>query len=301
MDQYHVPVLLKETIWYLDVRKGRKYIDATIGGGGHAAGILEAGGIVLGIDQDLEAIRYVEESQKLKVKSQKLVLRRGNFAHLKEIAAMTGFHPVSGVLFDLGVSSHQLETATRGFSFGSPCGGAGKEGLLDMRMDPGTQKVTAADLVNAGSEKELANLFWKFGEEREARAIARRIIAERKDKRIETTDQLVKIVVSVRRRGKRDRTHPATRVFQALRIAVNDELSALEEALPQARELLESGGRLVVISFHSLEDRIVKNFMRMNTSGNIQIITNKPVRPSKEEIGRNPRARSGKLRAAEKH
>lgn len=262
MNGYHIPVLLNEVIAALEVKPGEKYIDCTYGGGGHFRAIQEAGGIVLGIDQDPEAQAPVH----------------GNFAHLKEIADKVPFSGISGVLFDLGVSSHQLETDYRGFSFKR--GGLAK---LDMRMDQ-TTGLTAADLINAGGEKELANLFFKYGEERFARAIAREI----KKTKIETTDDLAKAILRVRH--TKDRTHPATRVFQALRIAVNDELNSLEAALPQALELLKPGGKLAVISFHSLEDRIVKNFMKKSLL----------IRPTEQEIKNNPRARSGKLRVMEK-
>lgn len=269
MNGYHIPVLLNEVVAALEIKPGEKYIDCTYGGGGHFRAIQQAGGIVLGIDQDPEAQAPVH----------------GNFAHLKEIADMAGFHPVSGILFDLGVSSHQLETDYRGFSFRR--GGLSK---LDMRMDQ-TAGLTAADLINAGSEKELANLFFKYGEERESRKIAKAIVLNRP---IETTNDLAEIILKARlarRAGRgKDRTHPATRVFQALRIAVNDELASLEEALPQALELLKPGGKLAVISFHSLEDRKVKNFMKKSLL----------IRPSLEEIKINPRARSGKLRIMEK-
>ncbi len=294
MNDYHVPVLLKEAVEYLNIRSGKKYIDCTLGGGGHTAEILRAGGTVLGIDQDTEAIDFVEENKKEEIREKKLVLKQGNFAHLQQIATETGFSPVSGILFDLGVSSHQLETGYRGFSFAGSL-----PARLDMRMDPGGQTVTAADFLNAGSENELANLFWRFGEERDSRRIARAIVRYRSAKKIETTDELVKIILSVSRRGKRDRTHPATRTFQALRIAVNDEMANLEAALPQATELLASGGRLVVVSFHSLEDGIVKDFMKANIKL-LQNLTAKPIVPTPEEIEANPRARSGKLRAAEK-
>lgn len=293
MDDYHIPVLLKETVFYLDVRRDEKYIDCTLGGGGHTAGIIEAGGIVLGIDQDLEAIEHVSKNLKFEIRNLKLVLKHGDFAHLNEIAQDAGFTKVSGILFDLGVSSHQLETDYRGFSFNA-------NAPLDMRKDQKGQTVTAADLVNAGSELELANLFWKYGEERDSRAIARAIVEYRQTKKVETTDELAKIILKVsHRHNSADRTHPATRVFQALRIAVNDELAGLEMALVQAVEILKPGGRLAVISFHSLEDRIVKTFMRMNTNS-LRIVTNKPVGPSEDEVRRNPRARSGKLRVAEK-
>ncbi len=166
-----------------------------------------------------------------------------------------------------------------------------------MRMDPNVQAVTAADLVNAGSEKELAGLFSRFGQERAAKKIAGRIVSRRAAKKIETTDDLARIILTARKRAGRDRTHPATRVFQALRIAVNDELNALETALPQAVKLLDPTGRLVVISFHSLEDRIVKNFMERE---DLKVLTKKPIMADQEEIRQNPRSRSGKLRAAEK-
>lgn len=276
MNGYHIPVLLNEVIAGLEVKPGEKYIDCTYGGGGHYQAIEKAGGRVLGIDQDPEAKAPVH----------------GNFAHLKEIAAKAGFDQVAGILFDLGVSSHQLETDYRGFSFN-------REAKLDMRMDPATQMVTAADLINAGGERELANLFWKFGEERFSRQIAKAIVDSRP---IATTNQLAEVILRVRpaasRRG-RDRTHPATRVFQALRIAVNNELESLEVALPQAVKLLKPGGKLLVVSFHSLEDRIVKNFMRMNANTG-RMVANKPITPTDEEVRNNPRARSGKLRIYEK-
>jgi 16S rRNA (cytosine1402-N4)-methyltransferase len=262
MSGYHTPVLLNEVIEFLGVKPGEKYIDCTFGGGGHSRAIEKAGGIVLGIDQDPEAQAPIH----------------GNFAHLKEIATKAGFTQVAGILFDLGVSSHQLETAERGFSFN-------RSARLDMRMDPVMQTVTAADLINAGGERELANLFWRLGEERASRIIARAVVASRP---ILTTDQLAEIILRVK--GRSGGIHPATKVFQALRIAVNDELENLRLALPQAWELLKPGGKLIVISFHSLEDRIVKDFMK----------TGKLIKPTGEEIRANPRARSSKLRVMEK-
>ncbi len=291
MADYHISVLPKETINYLDVKRGEKYIDCTLGGGGHTKAILGKGGLVLGIDQDPEAIQQVKERLDPEITDRKLVLKHGNFAHLKDLVTDTGFGSVAGILFDLGVSSHQLETDYRGFSFK-------REAKLDMRMDPITQTVTAADLVNAGSERELSHLFWQFGEERDSRRIAKAIVEQREKGRINTVDQLAELIVSVSRRSQGDRTHPATRVFQALRIAVNDELDNLATALAQAVELLAPQGRLVVISFHSLEDRIVKDFYKSSMA--LKIITDKPVIPTDEEIHTNPRARSGKLRAAEK-
>lgn len=292
MDDYHIPVLLSETIELLQVKNGKKYVDCTVGGGGHTRLILERGGTVLAIDQDREAIEWNEKDKRGWILEKKLFLRQGNFAHLKEIIEKEEWGGIDGILMDLGVSSHQLETDYRGFSFN-------KAGKLDMRMDPNGQTVTAGDLVNAGSEKELANLFWKFGEERDSRRIAKEIVENRKQKVIETTDELAKIVLKASRANRSDRTHPATRIFQALRIAVNDELANLETALLQATEVLGTGGRLAVISFHSLEDRIVKNFFR-DKADTLQTKTNKPVTPTKEEIDANPRARSGKLRVVEK-
>ena len=289
MNGYHIPVLLNEVIEALRVKPEGKYIDCTLGGGGHTEGILKAGGIVLAIDQDEEALRYAEGKLQFEIKNFKLNLRKANFAHLKEIALGAGFCPVDGILFDLGVSSHQLETDYRGFSFNT-------NARLDMRMDLTEQTVTARDLVNAGSEKELARLFWKYGEERAARIIAKKIVEERRKKKIETAEELAKIILSVRSRTARDRTHPATRVFQALRIAVNSELESLEEALPQTEDLLVAGGRLAIISFHSLEDRIVKNFMKRSVW---KVINRKPITPTEEEIRENPKARSGKLRIAQ--
>jgi len=299
---FHKPVLLKEAIEFLAVKSGEKYIDATVGGGGHSEAILKSGGILLGIDCDPEAItaarRRLSSACPLRHRvgagaSWRLV--RGNFGDLKEIALKNDFFPVAGILFDLGVSSHQLETDYRGFSFNL-------KGPLDMRMSLDL-KVTAADLINCLSENELAEIFFKFGEEKHSRRIARAICRARRLAPIKTADELAKIILRSRpRRGRFDRTHPATRCFQALRIAVNDELNNLKKALPQALEILKPGGRLVVLSFHSLEDRIVKNFLREKSKeGKIKILTKKPIGPTEEEIKENPRSRSGKLRAGEKN
>ncbi|MBI5465525.1 16S rRNA (cytosine(1402)-N(4))-methyltransferase RsmH [Candidatus Gottesmanbacteria bacterium] len=294
-EDYHIPVLLKETINGLVIKEGKKYIDATVGGGGHTEEILKRGGKVLGIDCDPEAIEHVKESIKYKVSSIKydLTLVRGNFVHLKEISKKVEFEKAAGILFDLGVSSHQLETENRGFSFNT-------DAPLDMRMDP-ILSVTAADLVNGLNEGELYELFVKYSEEYHSRAIARAIVRARALKPITTCNELAEIVVKARRRRRFDRAHPATRIFQALRIAVNDELNNLRQALPQAVELLEKGGRLVILSFHSLEDRIVKNFFKDKAEkGILQILTKKPIRPDERETKANPRSRSAKLRIAEK-
>lgn len=298
MGTYHVPVLLDETLQYLNVSQGKKYIDCTLGGGGHTEAILKAGGVVLAIDQDQEAIENAKSSLLTTDYGSNLTLRKGNFSQITQIAKDTGYEEAAGILFDLGVSSHQLDTDYRGFSFN-------KEAKLDMRMDA-SQGVTAADLVNAGSEEELARLFWKFGEERFAKRIAKAIVTGRQAARqsgrqgIETTNELAEIITRVRPKTKGDRMHPATRVFQALRVAVNSELDNLTLALEEAGKLLGINGRLVVISFHSLEDKIVKNYLKTQAEqGKMNVLTDKPVTANEQEITDNPRARSGKLRAAE--
>ncbi len=289
MNIYHIPVLLKEALYYLDVRPGKKYIDGTLGGGGHTHAILEEGGSVLGIDQDQDAIDYVWASERKAESEKRLVIKKGNFSKLEEIASGAGFEKVSGILLDLGVSSYQLNTPERGFSFN-------QAGPLDMRMDRNLS-VKALDLVSAASIEELSHLLWRLGEESQARKIAKKIVEERKKNPIRTTEQLADIVVQVRHKTKGCRNHPATRTFQALRLAVNNELENLEAVLPAAKDLLEIGGRLVIISFHSLEDRIVKNYFKEN-SISLKILTDKPVGPSAYEVAENPRARSGKMRVA---
>lgn len=292
MSSYHIPVLLNEVLDYLNIQPCKWYVDCNLGGGGHSSAILERGGKVLGIDLDLDAISEVEENQKSNIKNQNLIVVQSNFAKIKEVVQEKQITP-SGVLFDLGVSTHQLEEASRGFSFN-------KDASLDMRMDQNFG-ASAKDLVNGLYENELANLFWEYGEEYQSKRIAKRIIEARSVKPIETTNELAEIIVGAHHRTKGDRLHPATRVFQALRIAVNDEMNNLKEALPASFEVLEKGGRLVVISFHSLEDRIVKNYFKeLEESGLAKILTDKVVTPTEEEIEKNPRSRSGKLRAVEK-
>jgi len=303
MNNFHQPVLLKEAVGYLKVKKGKKYLDATVGGAGHAQLICQKNGRLLGIDQDPEAIKAARE--RLSQACPSSSVRRGsnaswrlaqaNFVDLKKIAQKEKFCPVEGILFDLGVSSHQLETARRGFSFN-------KEGWLDMRMDPGL-KVTAADLVNGLNKGELNELFFKLGQEHYSRRIAEAICRARRVKPIKTTNELAQIILKASpKRGRFHRTHPATRCFQALRIVVNDELNNLKKALPQAVAILRRGGRLVIISFHSGEDRLVKDFFKKSAKeGLMKIITPKPVRPTPEEILKNPRSRSAKLRVAEKN
>src|SRR5260221_4083169 len=248
MSKYHTTVLLQEAVDALEVKQGQKYIDATLGGGGHTKLILEHRGEVLGIDVDQEALKYVEEE----LRSKRLHVVRGNFAHIAEIAKENGFDHVAGILFDFGVSGHQLETAERGFSFLH-------DAPLDMRMDKDLS-VSATELVNGLNQAELTELFEKLGEEWRGKKIAQAILAARKIKPIETTTELSDIIRDVYK--TREKIHPATKVFQALRIAVNDELGSIRDALPKALELLGPGGRLVTITFHSLEDRIVKETFR---------------------------------------
>jgi len=300
----HIPVLYQEVLEWLEPRPGSAYIDATVGLGGHARGILERSapdGRLLAIDHDPAAL--AEAQRNLASFGERVTWVQADFRELEQIARREGFAQVQGILFDLGVSSLQLQDAARGMSFQ-------REGPLDMRMGPHAPH-TAEEIVNSWSEAELARILLTYGEERYARRIARAIVRARP---LHTTLQLADVVArTVRYRG---RIHPATRVFQALRIAVNDELSALEEALPQAVRLLAPGGILAVIAFHSLEDRIVKRFMVTEsrdcicpprvpqcTCGHVATLrrlTRKPVRPSKEEVTRNPRSRSARLRVAQR-
>lgn len=261
----HVPVLLREAVDGLDVKPGGKYIDATFGAGGHAAEIEKRGGNVLSIDADPEAHAQVT----------------GNFRDIEKIAKENGFERVDGVLFDLGVSSMQLDSPERGFSYRF-------NGPLDSRLDP-TRGQTAADIINTYSEGELYEIFARLGEENNARAIARAIVRARGVEKITTTEKLVKVI---------GESQPVlSRIFQALRITVNDELGALREGLSSAGKLLINGGRLVVISFHSLEDRIVKQYMR---NSDWRVLTKKPITASNDEVIANPRSRSAKLRIAER-
>jgi len=302
----HLPVLLDETLAILEPRSGGRYIDATLGGGGHAEAILEASspdGQLLGLDADPRAIARVK--QRLARFGPRSILVHANFRHLAVTARAHGFDEVDGILFDLGVSSYHFDEADQGFSFR-------KEGPLDMRLDP-TSGPSAADIVNTLDEKELADMLYRYGEERRSRRIARAIVAHRP---IITTTQLADIVVRAVGRRPGARIHPATRTFQALRIHVNDELGALEAALPQAVSLLKSGGVLIIITFHSLEDRIVKHFLRQESrdcicpptapictcghKAQLELIHRKGITPSPDEIARNPRSRSARLRAARK-
>jgi len=292
MNEYHKSVLLEEAMRYLAVKPGKKYIDATLGGGGHTKEILVRGGHVLGIDVDEEALAFVKEKLKTEhSKFENFTVARGNFADIDRISRDKGFKKVSGILFDLGVSSHQVDEAERGFSFR-------ENGPLDMRMS-NKLTVKASDLINGLSKKELVTLFEKLGEEWNARPIADAIISTRRRNPIVSTKQLADIVESVT--AKTGKIHPATKVFQALRIAVNDELNSLRDGLRRSVELLEDHGRIVVISFHSLEDRIVKDmFKDFSETKKGKVLTQKPLTPSEEEIQINPRSRSAKLRVFER-
>ncbi|MDW8403765.1 16S rRNA (cytosine(1402)-N(4))-methyltransferase RsmH [Chloroflexus sp.] len=291
----HTPVLLAEVVAALAPRPGGRYLDATVGGGGHALAVLQAaqpGGMLLGIDADPDALAATAERLAEAGLRQQAVLRHGSFADLAALATEAGFTAVDGILFDLGVSSYQLDTPERGFSFAA-------DGPLDMRLDP-TQGLTAADLVNRLSERELADILFQYGEEHAARRIARAIVERRRAQPFQRTADLAAVVARAVG-GRHGRIHPATRTFQALRIAVNQELDRLAAALPQAVALLAPGGRLAVISFHSLEDRIVKQFLRAEAAGEtprLALITKKPVVASDAEVAANPRARSAKLRVA---
>lgn len=308
MDDQHIPVLYAETIESLSPRDGAAYVDCTVGGGGHATGLLRAAGPsarLLGLDADPDDLEVART--RLAEFGDRVRLENANFSRLGEVAKEAGFVPADGVLFDLGLSSIQLDRSSRGFSFQ-------RDAPLDMRFDP-RQGITAADIVNGESEAELRRILYEFGNERYAPRIAREIVRRRATRRIETTADLVDLLVKLLG-PKRDGIHPATRSFQALRIAVNRELESLREALPQALSALRRGGRLVVISFHSLEDRIVKEFMRYEASScicppglpvcvcgkqaTLRLVHRKPLMVGEEELSRNPRARSARLRVAEK-
>ncbi len=287
----HIPVLLEESTELLLGNGGKLYLDCTLGLGGHTRRILEKNpeAFVIGIDRDEEAIELAKEN--LKEFEGRFSIYKADFAYLDEVLRAEGIDKVDGILLDLGVSMLQLKSE-RGFSFQI-------DAPLDMRMDK-EQKLTAYRVVNEYPEKELARILWEYGEERLSRKIARAIVQYRKKKPIETTKELADIVLSAYpERLKHGRIHPATKTFQAIRIEVNKELESLKTALEKTPDLLNPGGRLVVISFHSLEDRIVKNFFREH-SRLFRILTKKPITPSEEEISMNPASRSAKLRAGER-
>jgi len=291
----HTPALLKEAVDCLRVQPGAKYIDCTLGLGGHTREILRRGGQVLGLDVDAEALAIVREELAEELAAGQLTLVKTNFADLERVAQEHDFQPVAGILYDLGLSSLHLDKAERGFSWRFP--GA----PLDMRMDQDLA-VTAADLLHGLSEEELTRLFFRLGEEKFAKRIARRIVEDRRSHPITTGDALAELVTSAYPPPDRHgRIHPATRVFQALRIAVNTELDNLRVSLPRAVRLLKPSGRLVIISFHSLEDVIAKNLgERPFPLGKVRAVIKKPLRPSEEEKAANPRARSARLRVYER-
>ena len=300
----HAPVLIEETVQHLAVQAGGRYVDCTVGAGGHSRAILEAaapGGLLLGLDADPEALAIAAETLGPYADSARLV--EANFRDIGRVCSQNNFVPVHGVLFDLGMSSMQL-AGERGFSFQT-------EAPLDMRFSP-DQALTAGEIVNRYSESDLADVLWRYGEEPGSRRIARAVVRARP---IDNTVQLASVVTRTLARP-RTRIHQATRTFQALRIAVNDELGALEDGLTQARDVLGQGGRLVVISFHSLEDRIVKQFLQRESRdcicspeqpactcghhASMRLIVKRSITAGAEELAANPRSRSARLRVAEK-
>lgn len=307
----HKSVLLQEVVSVLDPKQGEVFIDVTIGFGGHAQAMLERispEGKLLGIDQDKEALDWLGAN--LKQKYPNLMLQKANFSEVGKVSRENGLDSANGILADIGVSSYQLDESARGFSIKS-------EGPLDMRMDK-EDSLTAEKVVNSYSEHDLVDIFSKYGEERLSKSVAREIVLRRSQKLFQTTLELTELIKGVyRKKGlESTRVHPATRVFQALRIEVNNELVNLKIFLPQAISLLAPGGRLAVITFHSLEDRIVKDFFlheakecicpseypvcKCDHKKSVKIITKKPILPSSKEVENNPRARSAKMRVAEK-
>ncbi|MGE9267298.1 MAG: 16S rRNA (cytosine(1402)-N(4))-methyltransferase RsmH [Verrucomicrobiales bacterium] len=300
---YHLPVLYREVAELLPAGEGRVVIDGTLGGGGHTEAFLETGARVRGIDRDAEARAHAGE--RLARFGERLEIVPGRFGEMAALAAERGWEAADAILLDIGVSSRQLDAAERGFSFQ-------KDGPLDMRM--GAEGPTAADLVNEWPEEELRRIFWEYGEEKSGRKVAAWIVEARKKERFERTLELADGIADLL--GRRGRTHPATKVFQALRMAVNDELGELERALESAAGLLKPGGRFGVITFHSLEDRMVKRFFRETSRETVdrpewpearpnprlayRLITRKAVSARSDELKMNPRARSAKLRVVEK-
>ncbi|MBI4305207.1 MAG: 16S rRNA (cytosine(1402)-N(4))-methyltransferase RsmH [Chloroflexi bacterium] len=306
LELHHTPVMVPEVLDALAVQPGGRYIDATLGEGGHSEVVLKAsepGGQVLGLDADHEAITVARA--RLASYGDAFLAVNANFRDIKDVALDLEFLPVHGILLDLGISSLQLDVEARGFSFRRP-------DPLDMRFSV-EQRITAADIVNSYSQTELADLIFHLGEEPAARRIAAAIVRTRP---IRTSSELAEVIARTAGGGPRRRIHPATRSFQAIRIAVNDELGSLQSALEQSIPLLGHGGRLVVISYQSLEDRIVKNFMRRESSdcvcppetvvcscghkGSLRLVSRKVIKPSDAEVAANPRSRSARLRVAER-
>ena len=304
----HVSVLLQESISSLNLSENSVVVDATLGYGGHSSNILEriSKGYLFAFDQDSEAIRY--STDRLSSIGTNFTIIKSNFVNMKEELEKRGINKVDAVLFDLGVSSPQLDDESRGFSFHN-------DARLDMRMDR-DQKLSAFEVVNEYSEQDLARIFYKYGEDKFSKSVARRIVEYRKEKPIETTLELVEVIKSGVPMKYRINKHPARQIFQAIRIEVNHELDVIEPALSQALELLSVGGRVAVITFHSLEDRLVKNYFKEMTKiddkvkgmpnipdeylPDFKLVVNKAIIPSDSEIENNPRARSSKLRVIER-
>lgn len=304
----HVSVLLQESISSLNLLENSVVVDATLGYGGHSSNILEriSKGYLFAFDQDSEAIRY--STDRLSSIGTNFTIIKSNFVNMKEELEKRGINKVDAVLFDLGVSSPQLDDESRGFSFHN-------DARLDMRMDR-DQKLSAYEVVNEYSEQDLARIFYKYGEDKFSKSVARRIVEYRKEKPIETTLELVEVIKSGVPMKYRINKHPARQIFQAIRIEVNHELDVIEPALLQALELLNVGGRVAVITFHSLEDRLVKNYFKEMTKiddkvkgmpnipdeylPDFKLVVNKAIIPSDSEIENNPRARSSKLRVIER-
>lgn len=304
----HISVLLQESISSLDLKENSIVVDATLGYGGHSSNILERvnKGYLFAFDQDSEAIRY--STDRLNKIGTNFTIIKSNFVNMKEELNKRDINKVDAVLFDLGVSSPQLDDESRGFSFHN-------DARLDMRMDR-DQKLSAYEVVNEYSEQDLSRIFYKYGEDKFSKSIARKIVEYRKNKPIETTLELVEVIKSGVPMKYRINKHPARQIFQAIRIEVNHELDVIEPALSQALELLNVGGRVAVITFHSLEDRLVKNYFKEKTKvddkvkgmpnipdeylPDFKLVVNKAIIPSDEEIENNPRARSSKLRVIER-
>jgi len=293
--KFHTPVLLSEVIYYLKVETGYWYVDATSGGGGHTEAILQNGGNVLALDQDTGALEYIRGHLNKYLESGQLQLCEGNFRDIDEIVRQKQIQKIKGILFDLGMSTYQLKEAGRGFSFL-------RSEPLDMRMSL-SLKTTAADIINTYSREELYEIFRKFGEEHLGLELADIICRTRRLKKFQLTTDLGDLASNIyKKAGIHEKIHPATRAFQALRIAVNSEIDNLRKAIPKAFEIIDTSGRLIVISFHSLEDRIVKqSFLGLVSQGKASLVTKKPLVVTEAEKKLNPASRSAKLRVIQKN